>query len=508
MPKSEVKSGAIISYVLIVAELLVGLLFTPYLLRILGKPEFGVYNVIGAFVGMLAVLDFGVGVAIQRYIARYRALGADRREENNFLAMCAVIYGIIIAAVLAIGTGLYFFIEPMFAQNPEFTEHIGRMQFMYKIAIYTIIITLLSQGTSGILAGVEKFVFPKFIRILRIVLRVVAIVVMLNMGFLSEAIVLVDAALITLLFIAEVIYCFGVQKFRMKLYKFDKPLFKETMQYSVFIFIQAIVIQVNTRIGNLIMGRWCTKEAVADYTLAVQIYTIFANIANALATIFLPRVSRINTQPDKERHLSDLMIRVGRIQLMLLGIVLVGFLSVGREFVDLWTGSASPAVWLSTVLLMSAIFLPLVQSIGVSIIAAQNKQAFRAAVFSIMAVVNVIITVLLVRPMGAVGAAIGTSVTVFIGNFVILSIYYSKVMRLEMKRFYKETFAKILPCLVLSAAVGLATTYFLPQGNWLYFAVKVAIICVVYIALILLYGANQSEKKLLSSMVLRRSGKK
>ena len=508
MPKSEIKSGAIMSYILIVAELLVGLLFTPYLLRVLGKGEFGVYNVIGTFVGMLAVLDFGVGVAVQRYIAYYRANNADRREENNFLAMCAIIYGIIVVVVLAIGTGLYFFIEPMFAPNPELTMHIGRMQFMYKIAIYTIIITLLSQGTSGILAGVEKFVLPKVTRVLRLALRVFLVVFLLSRGVLSEAIVVVDAALITLVFIVELIYCFGVQKFRIKLYRFDKALFKETMQYSAFIFIQAIVIQVNTRVGNIVLGMKNSPEVVTLYTLAIQLYTVFANIANSLANIFLPRVSRINTQENKERHLTDLMIRVGRVQLILLGLVFVGFLTVGQEFVNLWTGADNPEVWISTVLLMSAIFLPLVQSIGVSIMAAQNKQAFRAAVFSIMAVVNVIITVLLAQPLGAVGAAIGTSATVFVGNFVILSIYYRKVLLLEMKRFYKETFARLLPCLLLTAGTGFLASTLLPQGSWFYFAVKVAIVCVFYGVLMIVYGANRSEKDLIFSGVRKLVGKK
>ena len=509
--KSEVRSGTILAYVLIVVNALAGLLFTPYLLRALGKTEFALYNVIGSFVGILAVMEFGIGMTIQRYLADYRARKLGREHEENLLAMCFIIYGMIVAALLILGTVLYTQLDSIY-KNSEVVrpEDLGRLKTMYLLMLYTTVVTFFSQGTSGMLAGIERFVFPKVTRILRVFLRVVLVVVLIGRGMQSTSIVLADAALITLVVLLESVYCFGVQKFRIKLHKFDKKLFLETFVYSFYIFIQAIVLQVNVQLGKLVLSVKSTASAVASYSVAIQFYNMFADLSGAAGSVFLPKVSRINTEANKEEGLTNLMIRVGRLQFMLLSLALIGFAALGREFIMLWAGAEYNhyEIWISVILLLATIFLPLVQTIGTSIMAAQNKQAFRAIVLAACAAFNILITYLLVPSQGAMGAAIGTGASVFIGNFVIMSIYYSKGMHLSMKRFFKETFYRLLPISIVTAVIGAGLMVLqLPFGGWLAFLCKAVGLSVVYGGLVFFFGANEWEKRLMLSP-LRKLRKK
>jgi O-antigen/teichoic acid export membrane protein len=69
------KIGALLSYATIGLQNLVGLFYTPYLLRMLGKSEYGLYSLVKSIISYLTLLDFGFEDAVVRYTAKFRAEG-------------------------------------------------------------------------------------------------------------------------------------------------------------------------------------------------------------------------------------------------------------------------------------------------------------------------------------------------------------------------------------------------------------------------------------------------
>ena len=77
---NQFKIGVILSYVNNGVILLIGLVYTPIMIRFLGQSEYGLYSLIGSLVGYLSILDMGLGNAIVRYTARNRAIGNKQNE--------------------------------------------------------------------------------------------------------------------------------------------------------------------------------------------------------------------------------------------------------------------------------------------------------------------------------------------------------------------------------------------------------------------------------------------
>ena len=73
MKVNQIKLGSVLSYISIALNVLVALLYTPFLLRMLGQNEYGLYSLVASIVAYLTVLDLGFGNAIVRYISNYRA---------------------------------------------------------------------------------------------------------------------------------------------------------------------------------------------------------------------------------------------------------------------------------------------------------------------------------------------------------------------------------------------------------------------------------------------------
>ena len=95
MEKSkEIKLGAILSYVVIGLNMIIGIFYTPYLTRMLGQSEYGLYSLVASVISYLTILDLGFGNAIIVYTSKYLAKN-DKENENKLHGMFFIIYVII-----------------------------------------------------------------------------------------------------------------------------------------------------------------------------------------------------------------------------------------------------------------------------------------------------------------------------------------------------------------------------------------------------------------------------
>ena len=81
---NELKAGAVLNYVAIGLNVIIGLTYTPYMLRMLGQSEYGLYSLAASIIAYLTVLDLGFGNAIVRYTAKFRAEKKEREQEEMF----------------------------------------------------------------------------------------------------------------------------------------------------------------------------------------------------------------------------------------------------------------------------------------------------------------------------------------------------------------------------------------------------------------------------------------
>ena len=55
--------------------------------------------------------------------------------------------------------------------------------------------------------------------------------------------------------------------------------------------------------------------------------------ASALNGLFLPKVTELSANTSNRSAITDLMIKVGRIQLFVIGILFIGIITLGEEFI-------------------------------------------------------------------------------------------------------------------------------------------------------------------------------
>ena len=204
-------------------------------------------------------------------------------------------------------------------------------------------------------------------------------------------------------------------------------------------------------------------------------------------------------------ELTDLMIKIGRIQLMIISLILVGFITLGREFISIWMGPEFVDAYVWFLIMAIPLVVPMTQSIGINIIEAKNMHQFRAVVYFFIALTNIVLTIVLVKFFGTIGAPIGTGLAMIVGNTFIINWYYSKKVGLEIDRFFKKVYLKLAPAILSALLVCLIVNHFVATAQgWMLFLLKGIVVVLIYVAALWLLGLNQQEK----SEILALKGKK
>lgn len=167
---------------------------------------------------------------------------------------------------------------------------------------------ILFHAFFGIIRAHERFVVSNILSTFRLVLRLLAIIILLNLGVKSIGIVITDLSITILILLFSVIYVKFKLKEKAKYYKFDKKLIVEIATFALAVFLQAIVNQVNQNLDNTILGIMTSTSIVTVYSIALTLYTCFISLVTALSNMFGPKATKLVAKGVSGEQLTDFAI--------------------------------------------------------------------------------------------------------------------------------------------------------------------------------------------------------
>lgn len=439
------KSGAVLSYLSIIISTVIQLIYTPFLIRMLGQSEYGLYSLINSIIGYLTVLDLGFGNAIIVYTAKYRA---EKKfdEEKKLHGMFKIIFYIIGLIAIIAGLILYFNVNLFFKKTMTDIE-LHKAKIMMLILTFNLGFTFAFSIYSSIINAYEKFTFQKIMAIISSILKPVIMIPLLFLGFKSITMSIVITIVNVVISLSNYFYCRKKLNIHIKFSGFDKVLFKTIFGYSIWIFLGIIVDKVNWSVDNFVLGAVSGTIAVSIYSVAAQLNTLFCNLSTAISGVLLPKMSKLVAENASNEQLTEEFIKVGRLQYLIVFLMASGLALVGKEFFIVWAGKDYANAYYIALLLIIPVCIPLIQNLGISIRQAMNKHKFAAIVNFVIAFFNFIISIFLTKLYGEIGAALGTGVGILISSIVI-NVYYYKVIKIDVIKFWKEIIKMTIPFII------------------------------------------------------------
>ena len=494
--RSQLRAGSLVSYATVALDAVAGLIYTPWMVSAIGGSNYGLYTLALSLVNLF-LLDFGLGSAVSKYLSEYYAKGRYD-EANRFLGAAYKLYALVAAAVCVVLVGAYFLIGVIYTKLTP--AELMTFKVLYAIVATYSVLSFPFLSFSGILLSNERFVALKSCAFLQKLSTILLIVGALYFGGGVYSLVAVNAGVGIVFILVRYAIIRGIPHVRPVSPGGRTVGFRGILGFSGWVTVAQIAQRLIFNVTPTILGAVSGSHAIAVFGLASSLEGYVFVVSEALNGLFLPKVSRIVSQDGSQDGLLDLMVRVGRLQTYILGLIVLGFVCFGYRFVLTWMGSDYTLVYYCTVILMLPALIDLPQQIGRTAVLATNNVRAQAHVYVAMVFLNVVLTIGLARLFGVVGACISICIAYAARTFG-MNLIYRRALAVDVGAFFRRTYGSWLVPAGLSLGFGGLLEIVLAVPGWTGIALKAAAFSLVYMFLMHRMAFDAQERALLVEIV-------
>lgn len=494
--KDQLKLGVILSYLSTGLNMLIQLIYTPIMIRLLGQSEYGLYTLVGSVVSYLSLFSLGFTGAYLRFYSK-------RKAQNNAAGIAELngmflsLFMVMSAIAFICGMILVQFPQQLFGSNLTDSE-LKTAQILMTILVVNIALTFPASLLDSIISAHEKFLFQRIVTLVGVICNPLLALPLLLMGYGSVAIVSVTTAITVTKLVINQVYCLKVLKIEFNFHGFDFQVLREIAAFSFFLFLNMIIDQINWSVDKFILGRVSGTKAVAIYGVGAQINSLVMTFSTAISSVFAPRVNRIAAEnsTNRNKQFTALFTKVGRIQYLILMLIVSGFVIFGKYFItNIYSTAEYSSAYPVALLLIIPAFIPLIQNLGIEIQRAVNKHQIRSVIYLVMAVLNVVISIPLAKAFGPVGSALGTAIGLILANGIVMNIYYQKGIGMDMIFFWKNIFS-LTKGMIIPGILGFFIIKAVVFDNIFSYIVAILIYTLFYCVSMWMLGMNSDEKNM------------
>ena len=444
---------------------------SPFIVHKLGDEAYGVWSLLVSVVGYLGLLDFGVRGAVTRYVAKHHAK-RDAEQNTHIVSAAMLLYSILGAIAIAI-SALVAAALPKVFNIPE--QLLNDSQLVLIISGITVAVTLIGAVFGGVVTGLERFDINSGLEIFVTTVRSIAVVLALKAGFGLVALGLIHLA-------GSMINGTGSWLATRKLYpelqfRFRIPLLphiKTILSFSVFlsaIHIMGVLVYYS---DALVIAAFMPVSAVTYFAIAGNLCDYAYKVAGSLSKMMMPRVSALTSVGSE--NVKEVVVGMARVATLATGPIASIFWFRGESFINLWMGAEYGSVSGKVLMILSfLVWLGGARFVAVSSIMGVSRHRTLIPALAFEALSNLLLSIVLVRPYGITGVALGTIIPSMIVTLFFIPRYLKNSIGITRTHFYlKAWLIPTVACLPYIAANILLEKYW-PADNLAVFFLQVVL---------------------------------
>ena len=470
---------------------LISFLIMPFIVRNLGVDAYGVFAIVGAAIGYVSLLEFGIGTSLIKFIAEYTA-EKEYEKINKIISTAFVLY--LILGSIGCGTILIFtdfFVNSLF-HIPE--NLIDVAKFVFMITAFTFLYSFVFGVFSNIITGLQRFDITNKIQIIMRALSSVAVVSVLWLGYGLAEFVIVTALFGVIGITINIIIAKRLMPEICLIPRyFDIELVKDIAGFSFAVFIANIAGTIIFNIDKLLIGIFLSIEQVTIYTIGATLSLIVFQMPSKIAPVILPASSELNAKNDKT-GIKELILRGTKFAVMLSTPLVLVLFTMAHPIIKFWMGSGfETSAYILQILVLGFYINTFTHALTPALVGTGKvKICVYYAIISI--IINISLSIILILKIGVLGAALGTSITMII-LWSIFTIHTSNVFDISVLHLFEALKRTILVGAGLFISLYLLFNYFPPDNLYL---LLTCVVCVgvIYLALVVTVILNPYERKL------------
>lgn len=490
--RNKRSTGIALSYIYLVLNMVIGIFLSSFIIRKLGDIEYGLYQTIGAFANYLMLLEFGTGTVMTRNISIYKNEGEDELVQKCISTMWIIT---IVLSLIVLAIGSIFVLNMDFIYQLTMTsEQIQYGKRLFILIVINLVLSFYQSTANGMLLGFENYTFANKLKLIKLVFRTFIAVSVIVVWPMAIALTIVDC----LMSIGCLLWTYKYSRknyyFRISIKLYDVKILKESLPLCLALLLQTIINQANNEVDKTILGVCMSLESVSIYSVAQYFYLAFSSIATVPISIYLPEVAKGIIKGVEGQELTKTLIQPCRLVVICAGMIMFGFIAVGRQFITILYGSKYIHSWLYAILIMIPMFINLTNGILVNVLDVLRKRMIRSYVLLGTTILNICLTIYLIKIYGIIGAVISTAIAVIIGQDIIMNLYYSKITGIHIIYLFRKAYAGLLPTEIIACIISLLLANLI-DNDWISLIMGGSIFFILCLLGFNYFGFNDIEKE-------------
>ncbi len=499
--KKKIARNTLANYISYFIRIAVSFFLFPFVVHRLGATQAGIWFLLSSITGYLGILDLGVKPALVKHIAQYNARG-DKKAINEVVSTGFFIFLIIgiIAALAMVVIGIFF---------PQLFKISADVVPQAQISAYIVAAALLlsfplSAVGGGVLNGLQRYDKSRTAGIFSALTGSAAIVFLLWKGYGLVAVVIADQVTNFLSWVLSFILAKKIAPYlAVRIKSITKKTLKEIFKFSWFVFLMELASQIIYHVDKIVIGVVLNVKFIVLYEAAYKIQKTITKIPMLIVSAIMPASSELNAQ-NNPLALKKLYLYSTKYMTAFFLFLVIPVLIFTKQILNIWVGAEYESAAIYAQLLLLTAFFVLNHTASAQILTGIGKIKKITRYQIIVAIMNLVLSVILAKLIGLIGVILGTVIP-----FVLMEWFYIKISFQTLGVGVKEYFSQVLlkaylPALVSAGFLLVLSHYFSPQRILDIMLIMLSNF-IIYGIIFYFIGVQKFEKEQLKLLIKQKS---
>ena len=488
----KIAKGTTSIFIGTIIGLFLGFVGRVILIRFTTQSEYGIYSLAFTILSIFVVIStLGLGEGSTRYIAYFRG----KREKGNVKGVIFSSIKIALVASVTLAT-ISFFISDFISVNlfhiPELSIPLKIFSIAIPFSVLIIVFIAIFRGFGRVNA---KVCFQDVMRPVLFLLFLIA-VVLFNLPFIGVFYAYISSIVVTCM--VFVIYMVKKCPLGKGMNDVSNPMTKKLLSFSIPLLIVSMLWMVMLWTDTLMLGYFKTPDVVGVYNAAMPLADLLSVIPASMSFIYIPIITQLYS-----KHLIDAVKRnyiiLTKWTLLLTSPIFFVLFLFPDIVLNLFFGSRYIGASVALQLLALGFFLNVSLGFTYNLLIIIGENKFPIFAYIVSTIINIFLNIILIPPMGVVGASIASVVSIIISKILNSIRLY---MCFKAHPFAKN-YLKIVGLLALFLFVFYIIRNIITMSTWMFVALFSLFLVSYGISLILARSFDEEDIMILLTIEKR-----
>jgi O-antigen/teichoic acid export membrane protein len=477
-------------YLAIGIEMAVGLAVLPFNVAHLGSSAYGLWMLAASVTAYFSVLDLGYSGALVKFVAFYRAK-RDVPALNEILSTLFCLFTAVGGLTYVVALLVSAYLDRLFHLTPD-QASVGRIVLL--VTSVNVAVGTAFTVFGAVINGFQRYDLNNVVGAASSVVVAVVNVVVLLAGFHLVGLVCATTAvrLVTYwVYRANAYRVFPGLRVRPSL--FSQARLREVTSFSIYIAVIDWANKLNYSVDALVIGAFLNTSAVAVWSVGQRLAEMTQRLSNQLNEVLFPTFVDNDTSNRRER-LQKIFVVGTRLSLATVVPIAGVLMLMAPQLIDAWVGPEFAGSVIVVRLLAFTVIVRVGDATAGTLLKAAGRHRLVAFANSAAAIVNLSLSIALVRGLGLSGVAIGTLVPVVALAAVAIFPAGCRRVGLPLGRVLAEAvWPAMWPAGVMAAYVRVTAPHV--GHSLLAVAAEMAVAACIYALTFVYFGMKPHERR-------------